>query len=182
MPVSELLWHWAHINEAVIQQVRAALWKLFQLYEKILLGTVTVGSLVGTAYLSLAYFAVNLILGSQKAGNNDSSSQECTATLLDQPFGQFLIGAISLSYYLCCFVSILQSLHEKIPRKVKIQQISDSAKKWATLFGQADLSARGVVFLIVGIFLIVATVQPQASEVRGLSGALQILEQQPFET
>jgi uncharacterized membrane protein YiaA len=36
--------------------------------------------------------------------------------------------------------------------------------------------------LIVGIFLIVAAVQSQASEVRGLSGALRTLEQQPFGT
>jgi hypothetical protein len=42
------------------------------------------------------------------------------------------------------------------------------------------LSARGVVFGIIGVFLIQAALNSNASQARGLSGALRALEQQSY--
>jgi hypothetical protein len=41
-------------------------------------------------------------------------------------------------------------------------------------------AARGVVFLLIGGFLILAAVHSSSSDVHGLGGALQALEQQPY--
>jgi len=46
--------------------------------------------------------------------------------------------------------------------------------------GQAGLSARGVVFGIIGVFLIQAALHSNAGEALGLSGALRALEQQSY--
>lgn len=87
-------------------------------------------ALVGVIYLSLAYFSVNLILGLQKAGNEDSSSQQWTAMLLAQPFGQFLIGGIGLGIIVVALYQIYKAYSRKFLEKLKIGQMSDSAKKW----------------------------------------------------
>jgi hypothetical protein len=42
------------------------------------------------------------------------------------------------------------------------------------------LFARGVAFLLIGGFFVVAAWQQDPSEARGLSGALQALQQQPY--
>jgi hypothetical protein len=42
------------------------------------------------------------------------------------------------------------------------------------------LIARGVVFVIIGGFLIVAAVEFSSAQARGLQGALQTLQQQPY--
>lgn len=45
---------------------------------------------------------------------------------------------------------------------------------------QADIAALGVVFGIVGVFLIVAAVRNNASAAKGLGGPLQELARQPY--
>ncbi|HLM61390.1 MAG TPA: DUF1206 domain-containing protein, partial [Pyrinomonadaceae bacterium] len=40
------------------------------------------------------------------------------------------------------------------------------------------LSARGIVFGVIGFFLVLAALHSNASEAQGVSGALQFLEQQ----
>ncbi|HEX8151415.1 MAG TPA: DUF1206 domain-containing protein, partial [Pyrinomonadaceae bacterium] len=50
----------------------------------------------------------------------------------------------------------------------------------ATRAGQVGLTARGVVFGIIGAFLIQAALHARAHEARGLGGALLALEQSPY--
>ena len=45
---------------------------------------------------------------------------------------------------------------------------------------QSRPRSRGLVFVIIGAFVVVAAVQAQSSEVRGLGGALQTLQQQSY--
>ncbi|WP_148129269.1 DUF1206 domain-containing protein, partial [Dulcicalothrix desertica] len=42
------------------------------------------------------------------------------------------------------------------------------------------IAARGFVFGIIGIFLVLAAIQVDGSEARGLGGTLAVLAQQPF--
>lgn len=49
-----------------------------------------------------------------------------------------------------------------------------------TRAGRFGLAARGVVFSIIGGFLIVAAVQSDPNESRGLGGALRALAEQPY--
>ena len=46
--------------------------------------------------------------------------------------------------------------------------------------GRAGYAARGVVFVVIGAFLVVAAYQSDPSEARGLGGALLALQGQPF--
>jgi hypothetical protein len=58
--------------------------------------------------------------------------------------------------------------------------MSERARLLAKRAGQVGLVARGVVFGIIGIFLVQAALRHRAEEARGLSGALRALEQQPY--
>ncbi len=138
-------------------------------------------AVVGVIYSGLAIFALSLIFGSQSGGGNEeAASQEWTAKLLAQPFGQYLVGAIGLGIAGAGVYQFYKAYTKKFREKLKLREMSASTEKWATRFGQAGLSAKGVVFVIIGIFLIQAAIESQASEARGLSGALRTLEQQPF--
>ena len=53
-------------------------------------------------------------------------------------------------------------------------------RRWTRRAGRLGHVARGVVFLVIGIFLAQAALQSDPDEVRGLGGALSALAAQPF--
>lgn len=65
-------------------------------------------------------------------------------------------------------------------RKLSLQGVSARLKKGLIFLGRLGYSALGVVFCIVGLFLIIAALQHNPSDAKGLDTALQVLLQQPF--
>ncbi|KST69560.1 DUF1206 domain-containing protein [Mastigocoleus testarum] len=131
------------------------------------------------AYTGLAFTALQLVLGSG-GGGNKNSTQDWTAKVLSQPFGQWLVGiggvlviGLGLSY-------IYRAYKAKFRRRFKLAQMSYSERKWLVRIGRFGIAARGTVFVIIGIFLIQAALKSDASEAKGLGGALSSLAQQPF--
>jgi H+/Cl- antiporter ClcA len=53
-------------------------------------------------------------------------------------------------------------------------------RDWIISLGRMGFAARGVVFVLIGGFLILAAIRSSSSEVHGLGGALQALQQQPY--
>ena len=58
--------------------------------------------------------------------------------------------------------------------------MSSQQENWAVNISRVGIAARGIVFVIIGFFLLKAGQQSDASEVKGLDGVLQTAAQQPF--
>lgn len=129
-------------------------------------------------YTGLAITAVKLILGSGGADGN--ATQDWTARLLSQPFGQWLVGlagAIGLGVGLAY---LYEAYKAKFQRHFKLNQMTATERTWAKRLGQFGIAARGIVFGIIGVFLMQAARQSDASQAKGIGGALATLAQQPF--
>lgn len=138
-------------------------------------------AVVGFVYLGLAYFAAKQIIGSDGGNSSDNQkSEEWTATLMAQPLGPVLVGAVGAGFIGYALYQFYKAYTKKFFEEIKTGKMSGKMKTAAGYLGQIGLTARGVVFAIIGIFLIQAAVQYQPSEAAGLSGALRSLEQQPF--
>ncbi len=135
---------------------------------------------IGLIYASLAFSAVRLIIGSGGGSSGEESSKEWTARLLALPFGRWFVAAVGLGIIVFAVSQFYKAYTTKFREKLKTNEMSERAETLATRSGQIGLSARGVVFGIVGIFLVQAALRSSAGEARGLSGALRALEQQPF--
>ena len=135
---------------------------------------------IGVIHIGLAYSAAQLIFGSGGRSRGDAASKEWTATLLAQPFGQWLVGAVGLGFIVFALSQFYKAYTAKFREKLMTNEMSEKTETFATRTGQAGLSARGVVFGIIGIFLIQAALHSNAGEARGLSGALRALEQQSY--
>jgi hypothetical protein len=133
----------------------------------------------GLIYASLAFTAIGLIRGSD-GGGGGNSEQDWTARLLAQPFGQWLVGLVGAFVIGLGFYQLYQAYKAKFRKQMKLQEMSPTEETWATRIGRFGLGARGVVFCIIGFFLLQAARQSDASQVRGLDGALQSLAQQPY--
>ena len=133
----------------------------------------------GLIYASLAFTSIGLIRGSG-GGGGGNSKQDWTARLLAQPFGQWLVGLVGAFVIGLGFYQLYQAYKAKFRKQMKLQEMSPTEETWATRIGRFGLGARGVVFCIIGFFLLQAARQSDASQVRGLDGALQSLAQQPY--
>lgn len=138
-------------------------------------------AVVGFVYLSLAYSAAQMIFGANnKAGNDVKAAEEWTAMLLSQPLGQFLVAAIGFGIIGFGVYQFYKTYTKKFLEKLKTDEMSKDMQKTATWLGQIGLTARGIVFSIIGIFLVQAAIAYNPDQAAGLSGALRSLEQQPF--
>lgn len=132
----------------------------------------------GLAYASLALSAVKLALGS--GGSNQNASKDWTARLLAQPFGRWLIIIIGVVVIGVGLTQLHNAYSAKFREKFKLAQMSPTEQIWMTRLGRLGLAARGVIFGVIGGFLIQAALQSNPNKAQGLDGALQELARQPF--
>jgi hypothetical protein len=133
----------------------------------------------GSIYAGLAITAVQIIMG-EVDFDNGYGSRDWTALLLAQPFGQWLVGTGGALVIGVGFSEFYQAYTANFCRKFKLSEMSDTEKTWATRIGRFGLGARGVVYSIIGFFLIQAAHQSKSQQVRGLEGALDSLAGQPY--
>jgi hypothetical protein len=132
----------------------------------------------GITYGLLAAGSIGLATGA--GGGGSGSEASWTAELMAQPFGRLLVGLIGLGVIVAGFWQIRKGWSQRFMEKMKTAEMEPEERKVATRTGQFGLMSRGVVFLVVGVLLIVAAVQQQPGEARGLEGALDALARQPF--
>ena len=137
-------------------------------------------AMIGLIYGSLAVTAVELIIGTGTRRDDEESSQEWTATLLAQPFGQWLVGAIGVGIIAFALYQCYLAYTAKFLEQLDRSAMSRRAETWVRRVGRLGLAARGAVFTVSGVFLIVAALTANPHQARGLRGALQAVEQQPF--
>jgi hypothetical protein len=162
-----------------------ALWRAFQsLLDADRLGrtpraiVVRLGQMVSAlAYAGLGVFAMSLLFGWGTGGGEEQSARDWTRWLLAQPFGRWLVGAIGLAI----IGAGLGMAHKAWSGSFVLHLACDRATAtWVMPLGRLGYAARGVVFLVIGGFLVLAAYHTNPSEAHGLGGALLALQEQPF--
>ena len=132
----------------------------------------------GFIAVSLAVSALGLALGlGGRGGGDDRAARDWTAWLMAQPFGPWLVGLVGLGIIGAGIGFIVKGWRGRVTEHLVC---SRDVARWAVPAGRLGFGARGVVFLIIGGFLVVAAWQSRAAQARGLGGALEALEAQPF--
>lgn len=133
-------------------------------------------------HILLAVFTFSLIFGGVFGGSGGGSgggggSGDWTARLMQQPYGRWLVGLVGLAVIGAGIAHIVKGWKAKFEKYLVMDRQKLDTARPICRFG---LIARGVVFVIIGGFLIIAAWQVDPSEARGLSGALQALQGQPY--
>ena len=134
-------------------------------------------------YLGLGGLAITVLLGSGSSGGSGGSgggSSQATATLLGMPGGVWIAGAIGVVIVLVALVEFVRhAVRTQFMERINRTGHGDIRRN-VRRAGRAGYAAHAVVLLITGGFLVVAAVEHDASESRGLNGALQALAAQPW--
>jgi hypothetical protein len=132
----------------------------------------------GLVFANLTWDALEIVIG---WGRGDiDTTEDWTALALAQPLGRWLValgGGIVIGVALYQFYAAYTA---RFRRKLKLSEMSAREAVWMTRIGRFGLATRGLVFAIIGGFLIVAAWNAQAARVRGLGEALTGLAGPPF--
>lgn len=125
----------------------------------------------GVVYLSLAGTTLGILGGS---GGEDGTSS-MTATLMEQPFGPFLVGLVGLAVV---GVGLYQA-HKGWTKKF-LQDLRERPPSWVVTAGRAGYVARGAAFVVLGGLFVSAAVASDSARAEGLDGALQTFRSAPY--
>ena len=137
---------------------------------------------IGHAVAALVYFGLAIGAGqlALTSGGGGGSPQDWTAYLLSQPFGQMLVIGVGVGVVGYSLSQLYQSYEAQFREYLKLGEMSVREDTWITRIGRFGFAARGLVFAIVGVFLVQAGLRFDPSEATGLGGALKDLLGQPF--
>jgi hypothetical protein len=130
------------------------------------------------SYAAIVVFALQLLAGSGATTND--GTQKTIAAVLTHPAGgalTVLIGLIVVGVGLGQFV---ESYRATFARDLKGAEMSAATRDVAVKLGRFGMFARGVVFLVIGWFVIQAGIHHDPAQTQGFSGAFVFLLDQPF--
>lgn len=128
-------------------------------------------------HILLAIFVLSLIFGWGTGGGSGGETQGWTAWLMRQPYGRWLVGLVGLAIVGAGIAHVVKGWKAKFEKYLRMDRQKLDTARPICRFG---LIARGIVFLIIGGFFIVAAWQVDPSEARGLDGALRALQEQSY--
>jgi hypothetical protein len=133
----------------------------------------------GLIYAGLCVTAVAILIGAHSSGGSSGTKKE-TAWVLDWPAGQWIVAAAGLAVLGAGIWNIVRGLTRKFKKQLDTASMSEVEEKAATTAGVAGLLARGVVFGLVGIFLVRAAWDYDPNKAIGIDGALRKLAAQSY--
>lgn len=128
----------------------------------------------GAVYATLTYTAFRLVANAGGGSSQTGEARKATAEVLDWPAGTWLVGIAGA----CLIGAGLFNAYRGVTKKFLDRwrkNLGEEARLWGTRVGVVGLLARGVVFALIGVFVVKAAVEYDPKEAIGLDGALQKL-------
>lgn len=133
---------------------------------------------IGVIYtmLALSVFRILLNLG----GNSGDMTRTWTGRLMSQPLGIWAVALTGLVIGGAGLYQFYKAFKEKFKDNIELGSLSVKARGAFMKLAKWGISARGVVFCIIGWFLVQAALNHNPNQARGLGGALHTIAAQPF--
>jgi hypothetical protein len=132
----------------------------------------------GIAYGSIVVLAARMLAGS--GANQQDSTQVTIAHLLNYPAGHLItigVGIIAIGVGLGQFVDAYRAIFKKDLKRAQMNKVE---REIVDTLGRMGMISRGVVFALVGWFVLQGGLHRDPSQVHGYGGAFLFLLAQPF--
>jgi hypothetical protein len=120
----------------------------------------------------LAFLCAELVFDADEGSGQGNDETELTARILDWPLGRWLVGAAGLAVLGAGAFNLYRAASQKFRKDLKEEQMNGEERRSYTVIGVIGHAARGVVFALVGFFIVRAAWEYDPKEAIGLDGAL----------
>ncbi|TDB04229.1 DUF1206 domain-containing protein [Halomonas marinisediminis] len=136
----------------------------------------TVSSLT---HASLGVYCIDLLRNAAMS-SGDTAAQDRTALLMSHQGGVILVFCVGLAFLGVGLRQLWRAITRSYLDNWHHRQMSTGQRRFFEGITRWGLLARGVVFMIIGLFLCLAAWQTDPSQAQGLGGALTVLAARPF--
>jgi hypothetical protein len=130
-------------------------------------------------YAVLGYGVLKYVIGLGAPQSSNKQSVDLTATLLRHPGGQVLAVLIGLALIGGGLYLAYQAWREQFRKNLQLGSLRPRTRKVVEWLGRIGGIARGIVFIVAGIFLVVAAVQAKPGQAKGVDSSLRALAATP---
>jgi hypothetical protein len=131
----------------------------------------------GLAYTGVAFSAVKILMS--LSSGDGKTAQAWALTIMQQPFGRWVIGVGGLFFFGLGCSYFYEAIKASFRKHMKLYEMSETAKVWATAVGRIGSAARGVVYVVIGVFAMRAAWSFDASKIKTTEGALAVFDNNP---
>jgi hypothetical protein len=135
--------------------------------------------LSAVTYATFVIPTYHLINGAS-GGTGSASTVTIVSTVMNMPMGRWLVGAAGLAVIAAGFYQMYMGIEMDFDQRFKPYVLGAEQLKIARQMGRFGTTARGVVFALVGYFLVLAAYQANPGHARGFDGAFKYLARQPY--
>ena len=126
----------------------------------------------GLIYGALAVGVLRMMTGGGSGKGGEQNAKDWTATLLEKPFGPWLVGAIGLGIVIYGAYQLYAAWDSKLSKRLSLGEIDDRVRRKVIAISRFGIGARGVVFFVIGGSLVMAAVKHNPQAAHSTSGAL----------
>jgi hypothetical protein len=131
-------------------------------------------------YAVVTYGVLEYALGIGQPSSSDQQSRDLTATALHRPGGTAIVFAAGAVIVIAGLVVIYRAWKADFRKQLRMGAASPTTRKVVRWIGQIGGIARGVVFVTVGVFVIIAAKDAQPRQAKGLDSGLRALAHTPL--
>ena len=131
-------------------------------------------------YGFLTYGILKYALGLGAPASTNSQSRDLTATALRYPGGQVVVAIAGVVIAVIGLKLAYKAFRRKFLSDMQMGSASPATRRFVTWLGEVGGIARGVVFVTIGIFVLVAGLEAKPGQAKGIDSALRALAHTPF--
>lgn len=135
--------------------------------------------LQGLFYMALSWAPLSFLFGNTQTGSEQAQKQE-TASVLSWPGGRAIVMVVGLIVIGVFAWQIRTAVTQDYEDGMDLRRAPWWVCRLVDVAGTVGMAARGVVFLPIGVFLIVAAVQADPQHSKGLDAELALLARQSW--
>jgi Domain of Unknown Function (DUF1206) len=132
----------------------------------------------GLTYIGFFLVALRVLTGS--ASNSSSAPRRAAAGVLAWPAGPLLVALVGVIFIVITFVQIYEALSAEFLENIKADEMNRRQRELFVALGRVGLTARALVFGLVGYFLVRTALDYSPRKAVGVDGALARLHNQPY--